>query len=573
MTEPRKKTSNNRIRNFQVLLGLIASLMILRIFFVSVIQHGYYLAQAQNQHDYFQTLAPTRGDILISDKGNGEHTVATDIKKDLVYAVPSSIKDTKDVAARLSAILGISAEDIEGKISDPEKHYVVIQKQLTDDLSKKIKEAKIPGVAIDKETTRFYPDGEFLSQVLGFIGYTDKGDTKVGLYGIEKYFNKDLAGTPGSVSGEADLHGNWIAGSSRELVQQKDGASLVLTIDRSLQFKAETVLRETVQKHGADSGTVIIADPKTGAILAMANYPEFNPNEYGKAESPAYYVNSATMKAYEPGSTMKAVTMAAGLDLGLVSPQTTYEDTGVVEIAGYKIKNSDGKANGTQRMIDVIDKSLNTGAIFVEQKIGNDRFREYMDKFGFGHATEIELPEVVGDLANLKGNSDINYYTASFGQGVTATPIQMVQAYMAMANGGKMMQPYIVDKKIQTDGTVIKTAPKVVRQVISQSAAAQISGMLVDNVENGHGKRAGVKGYWIGGKTGTAQVAADGKYIANANIGSFIGYGPIEDPKFVMLVKVDHPRDVSFAETTAGPAFGSIAQFIMNYYQIPPTRK
>lgn len=574
MTETRRKNLPVRIRHFQIFIGVVASLMILRIFYISVIQHKFYVAQAQNQHDYFQTLVPNRGDIFISDKATEkEYTVATDLKKDLVYAVPSSIKDPKAVAAELSKIVGISAEEIEGKISDPSKHYVVIQKQISDDVSAQIKKSKIQGIAIDQETTRYYPEGEYLAQVLGFIGYTNKGDDKVGLYGLEKYFNKDLAGQAGSVSGEADLHGNWISGSDRNLVQQKDGASLVLTIDRSIQFKAETVLKDTVEKHGADSGSIIVADPKTGAILAMANYPEFNPNEYGKASTPADYLNSATMKSYEPGSTMKAVTMATALDLGLVSPQTTYEDTGVVEIGGYKIKNSDGKANGNQRMIDVLDKSLNTGAIFVEEKIGNDRFKKSLDNFGFGKPTEIELQEGVGDLSNLKSNSDINYYTASFGQGITVTPIQMLQAYMVMANGGKLMQPYIVDREIESDGTVIKTQPKMVRQVISAQAASAISGMLVDVVENGHGKKAAVKGYWIAGKTGTAQVAESGKYVANDNIGSFIGYGPVEDPKFVMLIKVDHPRDVSFAESTAGPAFGNIAQFILNYYQIPPTRK
>ncbi len=574
MVKAERKNFSARLLYFQIFLGLVTVLMVCRLFYISVLKHATYMAQAESQHNFSETLPPTRGDISVQDYSSGQtYTVATNIKKDLVYAIPNEVKDPVSEASKLAVILNGDPKDIETKISDTTKHYVVIAHQLTDVQSAAVKSAALPGISTDPEGFRFYPEGEFLAQVLGYVGYTANSDTKTGVYGIEQYFNGILAGQQGSIKTEADLHGNWITGSSREMVPEKDGSNLLLTIDRSIEFKAESVLKQTVQQHSADSGSVIVMDVKTGAILAMANYPDFDPNNYGSAASPSDYVNSSTMRPYEPGSTMKAITMATALNLNVVNPQTTYVDAGFVEVAGYKIKNAESTPFGEQTMIQLLDKSLNTGAIFVENKIGNQDFLQSLKNFGFGQATNIELPELLGDIATLNNDSEINFDTASFGQGITVTPLQMVAAYGALANGGKLMQPYIIASVTDDTGKTITTQPKEVRQAISAQAAQQISGMLVDVVENGLGKHASVKGYWIAGKTGTAQVAEKGVYVPNDNIGSFIGYAPVEDPKFVMIVKIDHPRDVSFAETTTAPAWGEIAQFILNYYHIAPTRK
>jgi stage V sporulation protein D (sporulation-specific penicillin-binding protein) len=268
--------------------------------------------------------------------------------------------------------------------------------------------------------------------------------------------------------------------------------------------------------------------------------------------------------------------MAAAVEEGKVSPDSTYNDTGqVVESDGKVIKNSDGKAHGVSTMVQVLDESLNTGAVYVKEQMGNAKFLDYLKKFGFGQKTGVELPETSGSLATLeKGNVKVNFDTAAFGQGITVTPLQLMEAYTALANGGVMMQPYIVQAHVKPDGKIVNTEPKKAGQVVSAQTASTISAMLVDVVENGHGKKAAVKGYYIGGKTGTAQVPRkDGQgYEPNNNIGTFIGYGPIEKPKFLMMVRVDHPRDVSFAESSAAPPFSQIAQFILNYYNIPPTR-
>ncbi len=574
MNKEQQKEFFRRTVFLKSILILSAALMLLRLFIISVAQHSYYIAQAESQHGYYQKLIPTRGEIFVSDKYSQKpYPVATNSKKDLVYVVPQDISKPLDTAEALGRITGLDSKELLVKLSDQNRKYVVIKKNLSEEESKAISEAKFSGVFLDQENTRYYPEGQFLSQVLGFIGYKDNADEKTGLYGLEKYMQKELAGIPGEISADVSVNGAAIPGTQRQFSPAVDGTSLSLTIDRAIQFKAESVIKETVQKHGADSGTIIVADPKTGAILAMANFPSFDPNEYSKAQSPAVYINDATTENYEPGSTMKSITMATGIDLGLVNPSTTYNDTGVVEVDGYKIKNSDGKAHGIVPMTQVIDESLNTGAIFVQKQIGNERFYQSLKNFGFGTATNIELPEAIGNLNNLKTNITVNFYTAAFGQGISVTPLQMLQSYIPLANKGKLMQPYIIDSKILPDGTIVKTEPKMLREVISEKTSTLISGMLVDNVENGHGKQAGVKGYYIGGKTGTAQVASGGVYVQNDNIGSFVGYGPIEDSRFVMIVDVKHPRDVKFAESTAAPAFGKMAEFILGYYDIPPTRK
>ncbi len=577
MNKEEQLSFNNRVVWFQLGLILFVASIIVRLFLVAVTQHSTYAATANGQHGYERKITPSRGSIFITDKYSPTpYPVATNAYKDLVYAVPGDITDPYAVSTDLAKILSMDQKELYDKITtNSKKQYLPLKKKLTEAESKAVTDLKVKGIYLDQENIRYYPEGQFLSQVLGFLGYTDtnNSDDKAGVYGLEKSMQKELAGVQGSISTQTDLKGNWIVGAKRDFTPAIDGTSLRLTIDRAIQFKAENVIKSAVEKHGADSGSVIIADPKTGAIIAMANFPSFDPNDYGKAKDPAVYQNATTTENYEPGSTMKAVTMATGLDLKLVTPTTTYNDTGVIDIAGHKIKNSDSKAHGIVPMTQVIDESLNTGAVWVQQKIGNDRFTDYVKKFGFGKKTNIEVQEASGNIQNLTRGQQIDIYSASFGQAISVTPLQMLQSYMPMANKGVMTQVHLIDAKIYPDGHEEKTEVKNLGQIISAETASQISAMLVDNVENGHGKKAGVKGYFIGGKTGTAQVASGGVYVQNDNIGSFVGYGPMEDPKFVMIVDVNHPRDVTFAETTAAPVFGELAEFMLNYYGIAPTRK
>ncbi len=567
-----------RIIILAVFLFLFVLLIVGRLFTMQVVKAKYFQTMAEDQRGRRSKLTASRGEIKVSDKFSSQpYAVATNIEKKIVFVDPRAVTNAEELAKLLSPIIGVDEKEIAEKISDKSKKYVPLKKQLTDEQEKQIDELNLAGVAFDVETVRLYPEKGFLGQVLGFVGY--KESERAGLYGLESYFEKQLRGVPGSLEEEKDTTGAWIFGSKRNFVPAIDGENLLLTIDKSIQFQAERVIKQAVIDNQADSGTVAIMNPTSGAILAMANFysaePDYDPNKYNLVKDPAVYNNLSTVGAYEPGSIFKPLTMAAAINEGKVSPDTTYTDTGVIEIDGYKIKNSDEKAHGVQTMTQVLEESLNTGAIFAKESIGNAKFLQYIKKFGFGKDTGIELPEVVGDLNNLSGNIKVNFDTASFGQGLSTTPIQMLQAYGALANHGKMMRPYIVQSSITPDGNAKDTQPEEVGQPVSEKTADLVSAMLVNVVENGHGKKAGVAGYYVAGKTGTAQVSRkDGKgYEANNNIGSFIGYAPVKDPKFVMIVRVNHPRTVKFAETTAAPAFGELAQYILNYYNVPPSRK
>lgn len=574
MVKKTAKTSfNTRSSLLTVFLLLTFLIISYRLFKLQVIQGLEAREQARAQHSIYQKLLPSRGEIMLADKLTSELVpVATNLKSYLVYAVPQDIINIQLTASSLASVLNLEESEILQKISNLNKKYIPLKKKLTEEEQQKIKDLKLSGIFFDSEDARFYPENNLLSQTLGFVGY--KVDTKHGLYGLERTFDAELAGKSGELLAEKDTGGALIFGAKKKEKLAEDGVNLILTIDKTIQFQAESIIKEAVLKNEADGGSVIVANPKTGAIIALANYPDFNLNEYNKVEDPRYFTNLAVTGNYEPGSVFKAITMAASINEGKITADTTYTDLGFLEIDGYKIKNSDGKAHGVQTMEQALDESLNTGAIWAKDQIGNSKFYEYLRNFGFGVQTGIELPETKGNLEGLKANIAVEYATASFGQGITVTPIQLIQAYTALANKGEMMKPYLVQTKIYEDGTVSQTKPVKVRDVVSSRTANIVSAMLVSVIENGHGKKAGVPGYYLAGKTGTAQVPKkDGKgYEENNNIGSFVGYGPVEDPQFVMMVRIDHPRDVQYAESTAAPAWGKLAQFILNYLHVPPTR-
>ncbi len=556
-----------------VLLFLSFGIIVGRLFMLQVVASRGYKEVAEDQYTLVKKIIPGRGEIKVIDRYTNEpYTVATSIQRDLAYAIPADIVDGENYTKQVSEILGLEPQEIQDKISDRTKKYVVLKKQLTDEETQKLKSLNIEGIGFEPETLRFYPERAFLSQVLGYVGYHE--NEKTGRYGLEQEYNELLQGKPGLVDQEKDASGVWIFGGKRNIQPAINGSDLVLTIDKNIQFQAENIVKEAVSTHGADSGSITVMDPKTGAILAMATYPSFDPNEYSKVKNLEVYSNQPTVASYEPGSIFKPLTMAAALNENKLTPNSTFVDPGQVEIDGYTIKNSDEKAHGTQTMSQVLEESLNTGMVFVKNKVGNKTFADYVRRFGFGQPTGIELPEAKGNLSGLDGNINVNYATASFGQGISVTPVQMLQAYSSLANGGKMMRPYIIQSIVEPNGKAKNTQPHEVGQVISSATASQISAMLVNVVELGHGKKARVANYYVAGKTGTAQVPRkDGRgYEKNNNIGSFIGYAPVEDPKFIALVRINHPRSVAFAESSAAPSFGQLAQFILNYYSVTPSR-
>jgi cell division protein FtsI/penicillin-binding protein 2 len=557
-----------------VIFAVFIAAVIVRLFALQVLSHDFYKALADNQHLAYTTLVPQRGEIYIQEDKNGKIVpVVTNIDKNLVYAVPPEITNKDQAAAVLAPILEMPKKEILEKIVDDQRKWVALKKELPESVSEGIQNLKLPGIYLEPETYRYYPEGEFASQVLGFFGY--EGDVRVGRYGIEEYYDKILAGKSGFLTLDKNLQGTWIASAFRRLTPVENGADIILTLDRAIQFKAESLLEEAVTSHQADSGSLIVLSAKTGAVLAAVNYPSFDPNSFNKVADPAVFRNLLISDAYEPGSVFKPVTMAAGLEAGAITPETTYEDKGFAVINDFTIKNADDKVYGTQTMTSVLEQSINTGAIFVQNLIGPEKFLETVKKFGFGKPTGINLPaEASGSIKNLIGGGDVHYATASFGQGITVTALQLAQAFQAIANQGKMMKPYLVQKIQYADGKEEEFGPQEVGQVISAKSSNTLAAMLVEVVENGHGKRAGVAGYYLAGKTGTAQVAkADGPgYDPDKTIGTFAGFGPVNDPAFVMVVKIVNPKTVRFAESTAAPVFGEMAKFLLNYFQIPPTR-
>jgi cell division protein FtsI/penicillin-binding protein 2 len=562
--------------------------IIWRLAALQIFDYEFYKALAEGQHSILKDLVPERGEIFIRDSASDNlYPIALNEDYYLVYAEPKIIDklnteedekkrgpSAREITDKIVPIIGMDYGEVLNRLSRANEMYVILKKQVSPEIVESLRALKISGIGFTKESYRSYPEAGVGGHLLGFVGSNADG-AKSGKYGLEGYFDAELKGTKGSLKSEKNPLGGWIVFGGHEVDPAVNGEDLILTIDRSIQFTACEKLKNAVKSHGADGGSVIIMNPQTGAILAICSAPDFNPNEYGKVESIDVFNNPAISHMYEPGSIMKPFTMAAALDTGEVNPETTYNDTGSAKFTDYTIQNSDEKSYGIQTMTQVLEKSLNTGMVFVAGKLGNKTLRKYLEDFGFNAKTGIELSsEVAGNISSLMKKGDIYAATASFGQGISVTPIELVTAFGAIANGGKLMKPYIIDEIKKGNGFAQKTEPKEVRQVISERAARLLGGMLVSVVDNGHGKRAGVAGYSVAGKTGTAQVPKknDGGYETDVTIGSFLGYAPVDNPKFVMLVKIDKPRDVQWAESSAAPLFGEIAEFLLHYYKVPPDR-
>lgn len=555
-----------------------AAAIVLRLFVLQVLDHETYKALASGQHEIFKELFPSRGDVLIHDLKDGTVIpIATVQQVAFVYADPRKVEDADRTAEEIGELFGFGDEKtdaLEERLKDREDPYEPIQRNVTDDLLDKLTALDLPGIHYLQEEGRLYPEQGLGGHVVGFVGSGEDG-TMSGRYGVEGYFNDDLTGTPGFLRSERDIAGRLIAIGERSIEPAVDGSDILLTLDRTIQYYACNKLHAAVLQHGADGGSVVIIEPQTGKVLAMCGSPDFEPGAYNEVDSIDTFNNPAIFDAYEPGSIFKTVTIAAGLDSGSITPTTTFEDTGSVMVDGWPkpIGNAEGKVYGVADMTKALEESINTGMVFAMRQTGMEEFVEYVKNFGFGIRTGIELEtEAAGDISSLDIGEEVYAATASFGQGITVTPLQMAAAYAAIANDGVLMKPYVVEDVIRPDGTRETRAPQEIRRVIQAKTARLLGAMLVSVVENGHGKKAGVPGYYIGGKTGTAQVADGAGYSSDKTIGSFAGFGPVNSPKFAMVVRIDNPKDVKWAESTAAPLFGEIASFLLQYFEVPPER-
>ncbi len=478
-----------------------------------------------------------------------------------VSVAPNLLYDVEEIATNLSPILEQPRHRILSDLTSPEP-YVLLEGRVSGEVANAIRELDYYGVQLDPLPRRYYPQGELLCHTLGYVNLDGSGEA-----GVERYYQSELAGEAASA----------ILNISPLTVQQNviahDGSDLTLTIDRTAQFTVEKHLKAALLEHGAISGSIIVMEPDTGAILAMAAAPCYDPSTYYDAYEldPELLSNPIVGRQFEPGSIMKLITMASALDSGTVTPQTTYHDAGVLEVGGHRTVNWDRGAHGTVDMTTLLARSLNVGAATLSTWMGAESFYNYLQRFGLGSPTGIDIDPEAGGLMPLPGS---NLWTESFlatnayGQGLAMTPLQLISAVSAIANEGDLMQPFVVKEKRGENGT-FSHEPNVVSKPISAETAQQLTTMAVTAV-NQEVPEAYVPGYTIAGKTGTAQIAENGVYLDHDVIGTFIGWLPADNPEIIVLVKLDRPTSAPWGSKTAAPTFSKLVQELVVLLGIPP---
>lgn len=548
-------------------LVLVFLMVISRLFYWQVVKAEELTLAGKTQYGRTVKIFPKRGSIQTSDK----YPIATNKISYLVFANPKEIPDKEKVIDVLSPLLEVEKATLSAQLNK-NLFWVPLKSKVEDKIKEEIEKNKLRGIGFEEQSLRFYPEASMAAQLVGFVGKNEAGEDK-GYFGLEGYYDRQLRGKEGIAVQINDALGRPILAKVNESGGQIDGRTLVLSIDRVIQFLLEKNLKKGIEQYEAAGVMAAVMDPKTGNIIAMASYPTFDPSHVNDFSSD-YYKNPFISNAYEPGSTFKALVMAAGIDTGVVKPDTKCDICeGPVEIGEYKIKTWNDEYRKDITMADAIKYSDNTGMVFVSQKLGLDTMLEYFKKFGIGELTGIDLQgEIAPAIRDRDSWYPIDVATASFGQGIHITAIELLTAFSAIANEGNMMEPHVVSKIIVSDSETIPIEPKIVGKPISAKTAKVMTEILVKAVDNGEAKYAKPKGYRIAGKTGTAQIPIAGHYDANKTIASFIGFAPADNPKFVMLVVVDRPTTSIYGAETAAPIFFNVARDIFSYLEIPPTQ-
>lgn len=551
-----------------VLVGflIVYALIVSKLFYWQVVKASD-LREIRDKQSMESLVVPAiRGEIRTSDS----YPLATNNVSYLLYSNPKVIVNKEKYANDLAPILNEDSASISALLKK-DVYWITLSHNISSDVKNKVDALNLKGIGFQEETTRFYPEASMAAQLVGFVGKRDDGSPK-GFFGIEGYYDSQLQGRPGKLSIIRDALGNQIVGDIRE-EKKIDGRNLTLTIDRYIQFIANKRLEDGVKKYGADGGSVIVMEPKTGKILAMSALPRFDPQKYYDY-SPDTYKNPTISDVYEPGSTFKVLVMAAGIDAGKVKPDTRCtECAGPVQIGDYSIKTWNNKYMPNLTMTDVIIHSDNTGMVFVGKKMGAGLLMSYLKRFGIGEATGVDLQgEISSYLKPLNELYPIDMATTTFGQGISVTPLELLDAVSSIANGGNLMKPYVVSKIQTEDGQEIEMKPEIRRRTVSEATSKAVTAMMVDAVEKGESQWVKIKGYNIAGKTGTAQIPVAGHYDPNQTIASFVGFFPAKNPKVSMLVLINKPKTSIYGAETAAPIFFSIAQDLINYYNIAPDR-
>jgi cell division protein FtsI (penicillin-binding protein 3) len=558
---------SHKFRAFVVAILLVGGFgaLVIRLFFLQVVWHDFFLEKASRQQRFSLTLSPKRGKIL-DRKGRD---LAMSVPTKSFYAVPTEIVDPKKAASQIAKICSINESETLKRLSQ-KRSFVWIKRRVSESEATALLKLKLKGVAFLEEPKRVYPGGHLLSHVLGFTNLDEQG-----LEGLELSFDKYLKGKPGWKLTERDATGREILTPRRYEVEPRDGMNVVLTIDAAIQTLAESQLDEIMEKFEPESATILVMDPSSGEILALANRPSFDLNQASQF-SPEIRRNRAVTDFFEPGSTLKPFIASAALEEKTVRLNDKfYCEEGSFSISGRHVLH-DAHPYGSLSVSEIVSKSSNIGMAKIGFSLGSQRLFQYVKKFGFGEKTGVELPgEISGWVHPLSRWSKLTPYMISMGQEVTVTAMQITRAYCALANGGKLVKPCLVKQIIDTDGRVIFDAKlsSPERNVVSKETADQIIQAMKGVVTDGTGSNAQVDGYAVAGKTGTAQKAAPGGgYSHSKFVSSFIGFLPADHPQTVISVVVDEPKHFHYGGTVAAPAFRQLAGALMRYLEVPPDR-
>jgi cell division protein FtsI (penicillin-binding protein 3) len=553
-----KPYNGPRLRLVVGLLGLSFCAIFIRLAIVQVLQHASLRDLAARQYSRNITLHPERGRIL--DRHG--RVLATSVPVPSAYAIPQEIDKPDAVAKQVAEVLGQPLATVQHQLTSTAP-FVWLARQLPPEVGERLQKLNLRGVQVLQETRRFYPKRHLAGQVLGFVGVDG-----LGLGGLEHLYNRELTGTPRHVLLQRDASGRTVQIIEGDPSDQPRGADLYLTLDERLQYMAEKEIAARVQETQAKSGLVVIMHPPTGDILAVAGYPFFNPNDFQDPKQRVWQRNRAVTDPVEPGSTFKLVTAAAALEENVARmTDTFYCENGFVVRNGRRLRDHHGY--GLLNFVQVIEKSSNIGTAKIAARLSDNQLYTYIRRFGFGEKSLVNLPgEEEGLIRPPKKWTKPTHDSLAFGQEVTVTALQLLTAYAAVANGGWLMRPRIIEHLVQGDDAQF-FAPQVRHQVLSSQTVERINDILVGVVERGTGKQAAVEGYTVAGKTGTAQKVEHGVYSHSKIVASFVGYVPAEAPQLAILVIIDEPLRAKWGGEAAAPVFKRVAQQALYALQVP----
>lgn len=553
---------NLRLQIFSLIILSAFAGIVFRLFYWQIVKSPELKAIARSQYQRIRQDTLSRGKILDADG----YPLALNEVAFTLFARPSKMNIKPEQVVSILAPILFTRETLASesaqmltKLRGTDKPWVSLKTKVSQNFHDQIEDLQIAGIGFDPEEIRFYPEASMAAHLLGFVGGDDQGTSK-GFFGLEGKYDLELKGKRGFYSQETDAVGKPIVIGNYTEVSSIKSRDLTLGVKRDLQQILEEKINWGKEKYQAISVDAIIMEPKTGMIIAMAATPGYDPRTFWQFD-PKFYRNPTVSDAYEPGSTFKVLTMAMGIDSGAIGPLTTCDDCGAPKIVGkYTIRTWDNKYYPGITMTDALSKSDNTAMMFAASRIGVDRFVSYLDAFGFGKKTNIDLQdESVPMLRENRRWGDIDLATASFGQGIAVTPIQLLTAVNAIANEGKLMKPYVVSKVTSGDEEFM-TKPSQVRQVISPKTAQAVTEMMIESASHGDARWTLPEGFEIAGKTGTAQIPVDGHYDTKRTIASFIGFAPAHNPRFTMLVRLTQPQTSQWGSETAAPLWFAIAK-------------